>query len=504
MDEQTKHATTHLTPDPVEASEAGTRHEDNARLKEDDATREGEDATREGEDATRESESASREDKDERGGLRALAIDLTPLRVSREFRLLFAGQAVSFFGSMMTFVALPWQMYKLTGSSLAVGLLGVAEFVPIFLMSFVGGALADAVDRRRMIRLTEALLAAGTAVLVVNSLLPEPRAWVLFFCAGLFAAMNGLQRPSLDALMPRIVGPEHVPAAMALRSLSGTVGMIGGPALGGLLVTTVGPAPTYAFDFVSFAASLLALWMMRAVPPPAGADRPSLRSIVEGLRYARGRPELLGTYLVDINAMFFGMPMALFPAIGERLGGSSVGLLYAAPAAGAMFVTLTSGWTNRVNRHGLCVALAAAVWGLAIVGFGFAPTLWAALLFLAVAGGADMVSGLFRMTIWNQTIPDHLRGRLAGIEVVSYTTGPLLGNTESGLVARLFGVRASVVSGGLLCVAGTALLSMLLPQLISYDGREGLKRKRAEEEARRERMKDEGGEMKDEVRAIQH
>ncbi|HYY98404.1 MAG TPA: MFS transporter [Pyrinomonadaceae bacterium] len=471
MDEQTKHATTHLTPDPVEASEAGTRHEE-------DAPREG--ARREGEGGLVEDEGG--------GGLRALAIDLTPLRASREFRLLFAGQAVSFFGSMMTFVALPWQMYRLTGSPLAVGLLGVAEFVPIFLMAFVGGALADAVDRRRMVRLTEAMLAAGTLVLAVNSLLPEPRAWVLYFCAGLFSALNGLQRPSLDALMPRLVGPELVPSAMALRTLGATVGMIGGPAVGGLLVTSVGPAPTYLLDFVSFAASLAALWMMREAPPPPGADRPSLRSIIEGLRYARSRPELLGTYLVDINAMFFGMPMALFPAIAERFGGSSVGLLYAAPAAGAMLMTLTSGWTKRVNRHGLCVALAAAVWGLAIVGFGFAPTLPAALLFLAVAGGADMVSGLFRMTIWNQTIPDHLRGRLAGIEVVSYTTGPLLGNAESGVAARLFGVRASVVSGGLLCVAGTALLSLLLPEFIRYDGRGGLERKRAEEEARLERM----------------
>lgn len=284
--------------------------------------------------------------------------------------------------------------------------------------------------------------------------------------------------------MPRLVGPELVPAAAALRSLSATVGMIAGPALGGLLVTTVGPAPTYAFDFVSFAASLASLWLMRAVPPPPGADRPSLRSVVEGLRYARSRPELLGTYLVDINAMFFGMPMALFPAIAERFGGSSVGLLYAAPAAGAMLVTLTSGWAKRVNRHGRAVALAAAVWGLAIVGFGLAPTLWPALLFLVVAGAADMVSGLFRMTIWGQTIPDHLRGRLAGIEVVSYTTGPLLGNAESGLAARLFGVRASVVSGGVLCVAGTLLLALLLPEFVRYDGREGLKRKQAEEEAR--------------------
>ena len=471
LKEQQTHTTTHLTPDPVEASEAGTRHE---------------------EVTPSEVEAGRDEDEVARGWLGAFAIDLTPLRVSRDFRLLFAGQAVSFFGSMMTFVALPWQVYHLTGSTLAVGLLGVAEFVPIFLMAFVGGALADAIDRRLMMRLTEATLASGTLLLVINSLLEEPRAWVLFLIAALFAAMNGLQRPSLDALLPRLVGPELVPSAAALRSLSATVGMIAGPALGGLLVTTVGPVYTYAFDFVSFAASLVALWMMRAAPPPAGADRPSFRSIVDGLRYARSRPELLGTYLVDINAMFFGMPMALFPAMAERYGGSSVGLLYAAPAAGAMLVTLTSGWAKRVNRHGLCVAIAAGVWGLAIIGFGFAPTLCAALLFLAVAGGADMISGLFRMTIWGQTIPDHLRGRLAGIEVVSYTTGPLLGNAESGIVARLFGVRASVVSGGALCVAGTLLLSLVLPEFIRYDGREGLRRKRAEEEAREQSMKAEG------------
>jgi MFS family permease len=351
-------------------------------------------------------------------------------------------------------------------------------------MAFVGGALADSIDRRRMVRLTEALLALGTLLLVANSLLATPRVWVLFFCAALFAALNGLQRPSLEALLPRIVTPEQLPAALALRSLSGTVSMIGGPALGGLLVATAGPAVTYSVDFVTFAASLAALCLMRAVPPPAGAERPSLRSIAEGLRYARSRPELLGTYLIDINAMFFGMPMALFPAVAEGFGGSTVGLLYAAPAAGALCVTLTSGWTKRVNRHGLCVVLAAGAWGLSIVGFGLASTLWAALLCLALAGAADMVSGLFRMTIWNQTIPDHLRGRLAGIEMISYTTGPLLGNAESGAVARLFGVRASVLSGGVLCVAGTVLLSLLLPQLIRYDGRAGLARKRAEDEAR--------------------
>jgi MFS family permease len=450
VEEKPSHPLTHLTPDPVEASE--TR--------------------------------AHGEERRARKGARALALDLTPLVESRDFRLLFAGQAVSFFGSMMTMVAVPWQVYQLTRSSLAVGMLGVAEFAPVFVTAFVGGALADAFDRRRMLRITEALIAALTAVLVFNSLLARPRVWVVFAATALFAALNALQRPSLDALVPRLVKPEQMPAAIALRSLSGTTGMIAGPALGGLLVATVGPAATYSVDLSTFAASLVALWLMRAAPPPPDADAPSLRSILEGLRYARSRQELLGTYLVDINAMFFGMPMALFPAIAEGFGGSSVGLLYAAPAAGALCVTLTSAWTKRVRRHGLAVALAAASWGAAIVAFGFAPALWVALLCLAVAGASDMVSGLFRSLIWNQTIPDRLRGRLAGIEMVSYTTGPLLGNAESGVVAGLFGVRASVVSGGILCLAGTALLSLLLPAFIRYDGREGLARKRAEEEAR--------------------
>lgn len=449
MEEKPSHAATHLTPDPVEASEAGARHEEVGG----------------------------------QSGMRSMALDLTPLFESRDFRLLFAGQAVSFFGSMMTYVAVQWQVYRLTDSSLAVGMLGVAEFAPVFLTAFVGGALADAVDRRRMVRITEAAIAALTAVLVFNSLLARPRVWVIFAAAALFAALNALQRPSLDALLPRLVKPERMAAAIALRSLGSIIGMIGGPAMGGLLVATLGPATTYSVDLATFAASLVALWLMRAVPPPPGADRPSLRSIAEGLRYARSRPELLGTYLIDINAMFFGMPMALFPAIAEGFGGSSVGLLYAAPAAGALCVTLTSGWTKRVQRHGLAVALAAASWGAAIVAFGFAPTLWAALLCLAAAGASDMVSGLFRSLIWNQTIPDRLRGRLAGIEMVSYTTGPLLGNAESGVVAGLFGVRVSVVSGGLLCLAGTALLSLLLPAFLRYDAREGLARKLAEEEA---------------------
>lgn len=418
------------------------------------------------------------------GFLRALAVDLTPLKVSRDYRLLFASQSISFFGAMMSFVVLPWQMFQLTHSSLVVGMLGVVEFVPTITMAFVGGALADYVDRRRMVLTTEFLMAVSSAGLVVNSLLLHPQAWMLFLCAATFAGTNGLQRPSLEAITPKLVPPELIPSVAALRAMSSTMGGVLGPALGGLLATTVGPAKAYSITFCTFAISLATLWMMRATPPPLNADRPSLRSLGEGLRYARSRPELMGTYLIDINAMFFGMPMALFPAIATRFGGASVGLLYAAPSAGAFVASLASGWSKHINRHGLAITLAAGIWGVAIVAFGFANHLWLALFCLAAAGAADMVSGLFRMTIWNQTIPDHLRGRLAGIEMVSYMSGPMLGNAEAGIVASLFTIRTSVVSGGVLCVLGTAALALVFPAFWHYDGRQGLLRKQREETER--------------------
>lgn len=413
------------------------------------------------------------------------AVDLSPLTTSREFSLLFAGQSVSFFGSMMSYVVIPWQTYQLTKSSLAVGLLGVAEFVPVFFMSFVGGALADSVDRRRIIRVTELCLAFGSGILILNSLLANPKIWVLFVCAAGFATLNGLQRPSLEALTSKLIPPDKIPGAVALNTLGRTVGGLAGPAAGGLLAVAAGPAFAYGIDLGTFVISLVALWLMNAVPPPPNADRPGLRSVVEGLRYAKSRPELLGTYLIDINAMFFGMPMALFPAIATGFGGASVGFLYAAPSVGSFLVTLTSRWTGRVNRHGLAIILAAGVWGVSIICLGLATRLWIALGCLVIAGGADMVSGLFRMIMWNQTVPDHLRGRLAGIEMISYMTGPLLGNAESGVVASIFSVRTSVVSGGFLCVVGTGLMALALPSFLRYDARAGMERKKREEAERR-------------------
>lgn len=417
--------------------------------------------------------------------LRHLRIDLSPLRSSRDYRLNFVGSMVSMFGSMITYVTIPYQVAELTHSPLAVGLLGLCELVPILLMAFVGGALADYLDRRRLVLLSELGLTVVTGTLLLDATLDHPLVWPLYVCSTMAAGLDGIQRPALDSMIPRLVEPAQIPAASALDSLRMNVAAVAGPAVAGLLIAAV-PLPwVYAVDMATFAFSLATLLLTRAVPPPPDADRPSIRSVLDGLRYARSRPELLGTYLIDINAMFFGMPIALFPFMADRLGGPHiVGLLYAAPSAGAIVATLTSGWTNHVYRHGLMVVLAAVGWGAAIVGFGLVDTVWPALTFLAVAGFADSISGFFRGIIWNQTIPDHLRGRLAGIEMVSYTSGPLLGNAESGLAASVFSVRTSIVSGGALCIIGTGVMALALPAFLRYDGRRGLAVKQAVDAAR--------------------
>jgi len=407
-----------------------------------------------------------------RGLLRLATLDLGPLRRRREFRLLFIGQGTSYVGSAISAVAVPFQVYALTHSSLAVGLLGLTELVPLLTFAFLGGLLADANDRRRMVQGTELAFAVMDGVLALNAALSHPAVWLLYVVAAVKAGLDALQRPSLDALLPRLVERDELAAAGALSSFRGTVGQVAGPALGGVLIATVGLSAAYVVDVATFVASLAALRLMHATPPSPDAAAPSLGRVVEGLRYARSRPELIGTYVVDIVAMFFGMPLALFPAIAAGLGGPSVlGLLYAAPAVGALVATGTSGWTARVRHHGRAVLLAACVWGLAIVSFGLAPSTPLALFFLACAGGADAVSGLFRSLIWNETIPDSLRGRLASIELLSYSSGPLLGDVESGGVAAVFGVGASVVSGGLLCVLGVAVLALALPRFRDYDGR---------------------------------
>jgi MFS family permease len=395
-------------------------------------------------------------------------LDTSPLR-HRDFRLLFWGQLVSFLGSQITYVAVPYQVYQLTHSPLVVGLLGIAELVPVLALSMLGGVIADARDRRTVILVTEVVFTVLSALLLVNALLPEPLLWVIFALAGAQAGLFALQRPSMSAIEPRLVERSELTAMGALSIVRGTIGMLLGPAIGGVLIVLVGLPATYGVDVVSFAASLIALWLMRASPAPEGGERPSLRGVLDGLRFAGDRPELLGTYVVDIVAMFFGMPQALFPAIAESMGGPTVlGLLYSAPALGAFLATATSGWTSGVRRHGLAIILSATVWGLAIIGFGLATTPVLAVAMLAVAGGGDAISGIFRGAMWNQVVPDALRGRLASIEMVSYSSGPALGNAESGLIAGMFSVPVSVVSGGVLCVLGCVACAVLLPAFRAY------------------------------------
>jgi MFS family permease len=396
-------------------------------------------------------------------------IDLSPLRRHRDYRLLYAGQTLSFIGSMLSYVAVPYQVFELTRSSLWVGLLGSVQLVPLLVAGLFGGALADAVDRRRMLVVCELVLAVAAGGLVVNAALPRPSVVALFVLSALMSGVNGFHRPALDALTPRLVGRDDLPAVAALGSLRFNAGAIGGPACAGLLIAHFGVPIVFAIDALSFGVSVACLAGLRDIPKPELARASSLARIAEGLRYARARPELIGTYVVDIVAMTFAMPMALFPHLGERWGGASaVGWLYSAMAIGSLIMTLFSGWTSRVRRQGAAVVWAAALWGVAIVALGVAPSLPLAVVCLALAGAADMISGLFRMTIWNQTIPDHLRGRLAGVEMISYMAGPLLGNARAGFVAESFGDAVSISSGGVLCVLGVLGCVPLLPGFIRY------------------------------------
>lgn len=388
-----------------------------------------------------------------------------PLRRHRDFRLLMGGQLISSIGSRMAYVAMPFQVFTSTRSAAAVGLLGLCELVPIFLLAIVGGALADSRDRRRMLQTTEAGCAVVALLLAANAGTARPQLVLIYLAAAALAGLEALQRPSFGALLPRIVSREDLVGAEAADTLRMTVNDIVGPVIGGVLIAHIGVAATYILDAASVIASLMALRAMAAAPPPPDAQPPSVRRIVEGFQYARSRPELIGSYVVDLVAMIFGMPLALFPSLASALGGpSALGLLYAAPAAGAAIAALGSGWAPRIRRQGLAITIAAAAWGAAIIGFGLSlESLSRALLWLALAGAADCISAMFRGALWNQTIPDSLRGRLAGIEMLSYACGPALGNFEAGAVGALAGIRASVLSGGILCVLGTATVLVAMP-----------------------------------------
>jgi MFS family permease len=364
-------------------------------------------------------------------------------------------------------------VYDLTGSTLLVGLLAIAGLVPLLTVPLYAGAVADAVDRRRLLLFSDVALALVTVGLIANASLPDPSVPALFAAEALSTAAYAFQRPARNALTPRLVGEEQLTAAIAVEDVVFNLARVGGPALAGVLIAWIGLAATYAVDLATFGASLLAIWLLPRMPSAHDAERASLRTVAEGFRYVRRQPLLLGIFVVDTNAMVFGMPSALFPAVAEKLGGGpqALGLLYAAPYGGALVASVASGWTTRLRRQGLGIFLAAGAWGVAVGAFGLAGSVWLALALLAVAGAADFVSAVLRSTILLSVTPDHLRGRVSGIELAQVASAPALGNLEAGVLASLTSLRFSIVSGGIACVAGTLVCALAFPALLRYDAR---------------------------------
>jgi MFS family permease len=408
--------------------------------------------------------------------LRRVAIDVAPLR-HRDFRRLFVGQGVSFVGYQLTAVAVAVQVYEISRSSFWVGMIGFVALVPLIVFGLWGGAVADAVDRRPLLLAASCLVWTVTLVLLLQALLGLANLALILALVGLQSAGVAVTSPVRNAIVPRLIPVRLVPAANTLNFTATNVGMVAGPLLAGVVIARFGGfAVAYAVDAALFTVALYAAMRLPALPPQlAGADRrPSprvgLRSVVEGLRFIRGRPVLLMSFAVDVVAMVFAMPRALFPEVAAtRFGGpAAVGWLYASIAIGAVVGGLLSGWIGRVRRQGLALVAAVIGWGLAVALSGLARSLWLAVLLLAVAGSADLVSAVFRQTILQVYAPDEMRGRLQGVFIVVVAGGPRLGDLRAGATADAFGATAAWVGGGVVCVVVVAVVALFSPGLRGY------------------------------------
>ena len=401
-----------------------------------------------------------------------ITVDFSPLRDYPHYRRLWIGQAVTFVGSEMALVALPYQVWQLTHSTLVLGLFSLTELVPLLTLTLAGGAVADAIDRRRMVLITETLQALGVAGLLVNAALPHPSIVVLFVFATVVAGCFSAGVGAMRSIPQRLIPEEVFAQAGALDSIYYGFGGVAGPPLAGVLIATAGLSTVYAIGMASFTATVVALWGLPAMAPHPDADRPGIRSIVEGFRFVSREKVILGFFLVDTNAMVFGMPLGIFAAIAARFGDATyLGALYAAPAAGALVAGLGSGWVAYVRRQGLVVVAAATLWGVAIAGFAFADRFWLALVLVGLAGLADQVSAIFRNAMLLALTPGRLLGRVRGIEFMQVASAPSLGNLEAGVVASLTSIRTSVASGGVLCIAGTLASAAAFPALLRYEAK---------------------------------
>jgi Transmembrane secretion effector len=399
--------------------------------------------------------------------------DLSPFRDSRDLRLVVAGSFVSNLGAQATLVALPFQLYLLTHSALVVGLLGAAELVPLVSMALLGGAIADRMDRRRLLLLTQIGLVATSGGLAILPALGRPPVGVLYALGGLLAGFNSLQNVAISSLVPNLIDRPRLPRVLAVSYGLSALSMVMGPGLGGLLIAAIGVQAAYTVDAASCLAIVFTVLCIAAQPPLVVGDQPRvLASIAEGLRYVRGNRALVGSFAIDLVAMTFGMPRALFAVLAVSVfhaGAAGTGALYAAVPAGATIAALLTGWINHARRLGVIVIWAVAVWGAAVSLAGLMGSLWPAVALLAVAGAADSVSAVCRSTI-NQTVtPDAMRGRMSAAFSLVVTGGPRLGDVESGGVAGAAGVRFSVVSGGLLCMLGVVVIALAFPALRHYD-----------------------------------
>ncbi|MEX2204585.1 MAG: MFS transporter [Actinomycetota bacterium] len=407
-----------------------------------------------------------------RGAVRNVAIDLSPLRVSRDFRRLFLGLAVSELGYQFTLVATFIQVFELTGSPAAVGLIGLVGFVALVVGTLVGGAFVDVIDRRTLLIVAQIGFMTASGILLAGAVHGDPPLWVVYAAVALIAGLSAIDAPTRSAITPRLVGRDLLPSALTLNQVVWNATALIGPALAGIVITGLGLSWAYAIDLVTYVAMLAAAIAIAPVPPERIEGSPTgWRAVREGFAFLRGRAVLKASFAIDVVAMVFGMPRALFPILALtqfHRGPAVVGLLFAAPAVGAVLGALTAGWVARVRRQGMAVVWAVVVWGAGIAAFGLVSDLWLGLLLLAIAGAADVISAVFRSTILQLSVPDALRGRLSQIHSLVVTGGPRLGDLEAGMVASAFSPAVSVVSGGLLCIAGAALVALLVPSFRRY------------------------------------
>ena len=410
--------------------------------------------------------------------IRSLAIDISPLRDSVPYRALWIGQIVSLIGTQMRLVAVPYQVYTITGSTVAVGFVGLVEVVPLIAFSIIGGSIADTFDRRKVMFVATLGLMLDSIALAVLSFKGDPALWSIYALTALGSALEAVDRPPRAAIIPDLISEAQVPAALALRQVSFQLTHIAGPAMGGLIIAAFGgPGWVHAADAATFVAVLIALRWIPKQPPRAGerADdegRLSMRLIKEGVRFSLRTPLISSIFVIDLIAMIFGMPRAVFPQLADEtfgLGAAGLGLLYAAPSAGALLGALTTGWVKHVRRQGIAVVVAVAVWGAAIAAAGLSLfSLLLTLTFLAIAGAADVVSAVFRGTILLEATPINLRGRVQALNLMVVSGGPRIGDLEAGLVAGAIGAGPSVVVGGLACLVGTGVVATRVKQLRAY------------------------------------